>query len=191
MGDSIYTIQRLRAMSQKLDRENNFTPCHSENVANLSLDLCRELGIRGKRKDMIVTASLIHDVGKFGVDKSIWAKPGKLSASDWLEVKRHPALSAQLAKQAGLGKDVIETIYYHHVWFNGHGYPDVKKKGSRIPIGARIIAVCDAYDAMVSQRPYKEGLQKAEAIEELKSGAVRQFDPRIVQVFAEMLGGSN
>lgn len=184
MDDSIYSSQYLKEFARKLDRENNHTPCHSENVANLAFEVCRAMGIRGRKKDMIITACLIHDVGKLAIDSSVLNKHTKLNNVEKLKIKMHPLISARLARQAGLDKIVIETIYYHHVWFNGRGYPGVvHKKGQRIPIGARILAVCDAYDSMVSQRSYREKITREEAIEELRRSAIRQLDPRIVEVF--------
>lgn len=191
MNNSIYSLQKLKVLAKKIDRENNYTPGHSENVANLALDLCRALNIRGKRKDMIVTACLIHDIGKLVVDREILLKNEKLNVAESLKIKIHPIISAKLARQAGLSKAVVETIYYHHVWFNGNGYPDdAYRKGARIPVGARIMAVCDAYDTMVSSRSYKERMSKQEAIKELQKFSVKQFDPRIVEVFIKTLNGN-
>jgi len=189
MGKLIYNPQELRALARKLDRTNNCTPCHSENVANYALELCKALKIRGKKKDMIIAASLIHDVGKIGIDTRIWAKGQRLSSIEWLKIKMHPIISARLVKEAGFSKEVVEAIYYHHVWFNGNGYPtNARKKGSRIPISARIIAVCDSYEAMVSERPYRKAMIIHEAIRILRKYSAKQFDPRIVEIFiAELL----
>lgn len=192
MENSIYSIQRLKELARRLDRENNFTPCHSENVANLALDLCKALGIRGKKKDMIVAACLIHDIGKVGISTDILEKKEQLSDIEWLKIKMHPVISARLAKEAGYNDKVAEIIYYHHIWFNGNGYPHAAyKKGSRIPIGARILAVCDTYESMVSKRSYKDMRSKQEAIEELKKNSIRQFDPRIVEVFSRIVSAVN
>lgn len=184
---SIYSIEKLKELARKIDRENNHTPCHSEKVADYALELCKALGIRGKKKDMIVAASLIHDVGKAVIDTEIWSKNGKLSEKESLEIKMHPIISAKLAKEAGYSDKVVELIYYHHVWFNGNGYPDAHKKGLRIPIGARILAICDAYETMISNRPYREAITPDEAIEELQKNSIKQFDPRLVEVFIYLL----
>lgn len=189
MDNTVYSLQNLKEFARRLDRGNNHTPCHSENVANFALDLCRALGIRGKKKDMIVTACLIHDVGKIAVDPDVLEKHEKFNDVETLKIRLHPVISARLAKQAGLDKTVVETIYYHHVWFNGRGYPDkAYKKGQRIPIGARILAVCDSYDSMISQRSYREKITREKAIEELRRSAVKQLDPRIVEVFIGIIG---
>ena len=189
MNNLIYTIQGLRTWARKLDRVNNHTPCHSENVANYALEICKALNIRGKKKDIIITACLIHDIGKIGIEARIWAKKEKLTDAEWLKIKMHPVISARLVKEAGFDKEIIETIYYHHVWFNGTGYPDNgDKKRNKIPVGARIMAVCDAYEAMISSRPYRETISREEAIEELRRCSAKQFDPRVVEAFIQVLG---
>ncbi|MEI8176029.1 MAG: HD domain-containing phosphohydrolase [Candidatus Omnitrophota bacterium] len=190
MGLSIYSIQQLRELSRKVERENDFAPAHSEHVADLALELCRELGIRGVRKDAIIAASLIHDVGKLTVDGSVLVKREKLTDLEWHRIRMHPMISAQLALQSGLSGAVVEIVYYHHVWYNGNGYPDnAFKKGRRISIGARILAVCDAYDCMVSPRAYRERRTPQEGICELERWSVKQFDPTIVELFARIVGG--
>lgn len=189
MTNSIYSIQKLRELARRLDRENNHTPCHSENVADLAMDLCRGLGIRGRKKDMIVTACLIHDVGKLVLDSKVWAEKEKLDGSRSLKVKMHPAIAARLAMEAGCGEKVAEIIYYHHVWYNGSGYPEAyRRKGMRLPVGSRILSVCDAYESMVAKRAYKDGIPPEEAIGELRKNSVRQFDPRIVEIFIKVVG---
>jgi len=188
MNNSIYSLRKLRELARKLDRENNYTPCHSENVANIALDLCKALGIRGKRKDMIIAACLIHDIGKIGIGRKILEKKERLTDIEWLMIKRHPAISAILAKEAGYSDKVAEIIYYHHVWYNGSGYPKAAKKGARIPIGARILAVCDTYESLVSKRSYKDIKSSQDALGEIRKNAIRQFDPRIVEIFSEVIG---
>ena len=192
MTNSIYNLSKLKELARRLDRENNYTPCHSENVANLAMEICRALNIRGKKKDMIITACLIHDIGKIAMGPEVLLKHERLSAAESLKIKLHALISARLAKQAGLDNAIVETIYYHHVWFNGNGYPDAAyKKGTRIPIGARIMAVCDAYDTMVSSRAYKEKIPKEEAIKELQKNSIKQFDPKIVEIFIKAVNGGN
>ncbi|MCM8782055.1 MAG: HD domain-containing protein [Candidatus Omnitrophica bacterium] len=188
MNNSLYSFKRLKKLANKLERGSDYTPCHSENVANYARDLCSALNIRGKKKDMIITACLIHDIGKIGIDTQLLIKKGKLKDSEWLKIKMHPALSAILAKEANLSKGVVETIYYHHVWFNGNGYPQANKKGTRIPIGARIMAVCDAYETMTSKRSYKDKrFSKEAALEELRRYSATQFDPSIVEAFVNFV----
>lgn len=188
MGNSAYSIDGLKALARRLDRENNCTPCHSENVASYVAELCKALNIRGSRKDAILTACLLHDVGKISVDRKVWGKTGRLSDTDWHKIRQHPAVSATLAQEAGCDKKVVEIIYCHHMWYNGNGYPHAGRKGQRIPVGARILSVCDAYDAMISKRPYRDPIPKEEAIGELKKHSIEQFDPHIVEVFENIIG---
>ena len=188
MINSTYSISGLKTLARRLDRESNCTPCHSENVANYAAELCKALQIRGRRKDAILTACLVHDVGKISVDREVWLKKGRLSDADWHKIKQHPALSATLAQEAGCDEKIVDIIYCHHMWYNGNGYPHAGKKGQRIPVGARILSVCDAYDAMISKRPYREPVSREEALGELKKHSISQFDPNIVEVFEGVLG---
>jgi len=191
MINSIYSPQKLKTLARKLDRSSNFTPYHSERVANYALELCKALGIRGKKKDLIVNACLVHDVGKAVVDKEVWSKTDKLNLSDWHLIRMYPKISAILAKESGLAANISEFIYYQHIWYNGNGYPEADKKGQRIPIGARILAICDAFEAMVSGRPYRVPISREEAIEQLRKRAIDQFDPRLVEVFIEKVINTN
>ncbi|MCX5715576.1 MAG: HD domain-containing protein [Candidatus Omnitrophica bacterium] len=180
-------IDRIKELANRLDKGHNHTPHHSEHVAEYARAVCRMLHIRGKRKDIIINACLIHDIGKSVIGADIWAKKKRLSEIDWYKIQLHPLISAKIAKEMGCDGKVVELIYYHHVWFNGSGYPRKNghslKKGNRIPIGARILAICDAYEAMVSRRAYRDGEPSDEAIGELRKHAAEQFDPRIVEVF--------
>lgn len=185
MDRFISPIERLKALARRLDRQHNYTPHHSEHVAAYALLICKALHIRGKRRRSIVNACLIHDIGKSVVGEEIWAKKERLSKFDWYKIELHPLVSAKIACGMGCDEKIVELVYYHHIWFNGGGYSykddGMHKKGTRIPLGARILAVCDAYEAMVSKRAYRDGETQQKAIDELKKRAPGQFDPRIVE----------
>ena len=192
MVNSIYSLKKLKQLAKRFDRGNNSTISHSDHVANFALGLCKALNIRGKRRHVIITASLIHDVGKIVIDQQIWLKREKLTDAEWLKIRMHPLISAQLAEESGLVKGIVEAIYYHHVWFNGNGYPDsAGKRGQRIPIAARIIAICDAYEEITSDKVYKSKMTQGEALEELKRHAAEQFDPRLVEIFIKIVSVEN
>lgn len=191
MNDSIYSIETLKELARKVDRMGNGACGHSEEVAQRARELCKALNVRGKRREIVIEACLIHDVGRIGVDAAVWSKTEKLNDIDWHQIKQHPAIGAKLAQRAGYEKHVVQIVYNHHVWYNGRGYPKSRRKGARIPLGARILAVCDAYEAMISKRPYREAKTSDEAIQELKKNVVKQFDPRIVEVFAERVVDNN
>ena len=140
------------------------------------------------QKFIIKQASLFHDIGKLGVDFGIVKKPAPLTKDEWTQMRRHPNIGANIAKRSGFLKDPIPSIIkYHHVKYNGGGYPLTKKKRGTIPIEARILAVADAYEAMRSDRPYRKGLSRDKAILELKKFSGTQFDPKVVQSLLKCL----
>ncbi len=159
-----------------------YTQGHSVRVAQLSRACARELGLSGEALDQIYLAGLLHDIGKIGVPESILLKPGRLSAVEWEEVRGHPVVGARIVEPARFPAAVVAVVRHHHEDYGGGGYPD-GLAGEEIPLLARIIRVADAYDAMTSTRPYRRGLTAEEAIEELRRGAGRQFDPRVVEAF--------
>lgn len=187
MADTIYSKENLVVFANKVDYTSYFTPYHSNNVARLAHRVCKAMDIKGRKKKAIIIACLLHDVGKALIDSSILAKKGRLSKAEWFKVKIHPLISAKLAKEAGYNNTVVETLYYHHVWYNGRGYPRSNIRGRNLPLGSRILMVCDAYEAMTSKRSYRKKMTHLEAIEELKRYAILQFDPDIVEYFIRSL----
>lgn len=154
------------------------------NIANI-------LGLSQEQKFIIRQASLFHDIGKLGVDTGIIKKPAPLTEREWAEMKKHPNIGAKIAKRFKFLKEPIPSIIkYHHVRYAGGGYPLTRRIKGRIPIEARVLAVADAYEAMRSNRPYRKGLSKNEAVLELKRYSGTQFDPKIVNSFLKHLNGS-
>jgi len=181
------SVQKLKALARELDTNVTMTPRHCEKVADYCVELCKAMEIRGKKRNIIVTAGLIHDIGKLPINPTLWIKKEKLSDSEWRTIQLHSVISARMAKEAGCDEKIVEALYYHHVWYNGKGYPDIKKKGKRIPISARILAICDAYDSMTSKRPYREPFSPERAVEELLKYSIKQFDPAIVETFIKVI----
>ena len=157
---------------------------HSKRVSVL----CEEIGIAYNLSNdevkKIKAAGELHDIGKIAIDDSILNKIGKLTEEEWKEIKKHPETGCRILSTTNEYINVAEAICAHHERWDGSGYPK-GLKGEEIPFEARIIAIADAYDAMTSDRAYREGLSKEEAIKELKRNAGTQFDPAIVQVFLE------
>jgi HD-GYP domain-containing protein (c-di-GMP phosphodiesterase class II) len=150
--------------------------------------LALALGLPPKLADLIHIAGHLHDIGKFALPDEILKKPGPLTQQEWNIVKKHPVIGADYLKDIRIfqGKGgVIEMVLYHHERWDGKGYPAGLKK-REIPLGARIIAVADAFSAMTDNRPYREPLSFEEALEELKKGSGSQFDPEIVDIFLSM-----
>jgi putative nucleotidyltransferase with HDIG domain len=153
---------------------------HCYKVEQYSLIVCRELNVSPMDVKIIKVASMLHDIGKIGIDLDILTKTTKLTAEDWKQVHMHPDIGANIVGQIGFLKEVAPTIRYHHARFEGGGYPDPKISGSDIPIGARIIATADAFDAMINDRPYRKAMPGYVAMQELKRCSGSQFDPSTV-----------
>jgi putative two-component system response regulator len=126
----------------------------------------------------------LHDVGKIIVPDAILKKPGKLTPDEFVIVKQHCYSGGQICKRVPFLMDMYPIVYHHHERWDGQGYPD-GLRGERIPQGARIVAVVDAYDSMTSDRPYRQAMSHQEAVEILMEGAGRQWDPTVVRIFLE------
>lgn len=129
-------------------------------------------------------AGLLHDIGKIAVDNNVLNKPGKLTDAEYEMIKRHPEIGYHILKSADEYTSISDYVLAHHERWDGTGYPR-GLKGKEIPLAARIISVADVYEAMISERTYKEAISKEEAFNELRRCAGTQFDPDIVQVFCE------
>jgi len=133
---------------------------------------------------LLKIAGLMHDIGKIGIDQEVLNKPHKLNKNEWNEVERHSEIGYRILSSANEFSRVAEYVLEHHEKWNGEGYPK-RIKGDKISIGARIIAVADAYDAMRSDRVYKKGIGLKEAVDEIKKYSGEQFDPTIAKLFVE------
>ena len=176
-------LNTIKTLAKVIDANDPYTRGHCDKVMKYSILICRKLKLPARSVSAIKTASLLHDIGKIGIDISIIRKPGKLTPEDWEKVKMHPEIGAKIVGQVGFLNEVVPIIRYHHERFVGGGYPDPKRSGLNIPLGARIIAVADAFDAMTSDRPYRKALPKEEAMAELKRCSGSQFDPEVVRAF--------
>ncbi len=158
-------------------------------IAEASAAIGRAVDLPQGELDRIRTASLLHDLGKLAIPEEILAKPSDLAAAEWRVVTEHPKISQVVLEQAGALRDAATIVLHHHEWFDGRGYPH-GLAGVDIPIGARIVSICDAYEAMVGGRPYRAAIPHAAAIAELRRMAGVQFDPELVEVFAELFPDS-
>jgi HD-GYP domain-containing protein (c-di-GMP phosphodiesterase class II) len=147
--------------------------------------IARELGLPAESIERVRFGGIVHDVGKIGVPDAVLRKPGWLSAEDWHEMRRHPEIGARILAGARLG-EVSEWVLAHHERPDGTGYP-AGLAGSAIPLEARILAVADAFEAMISHRVYRAALTSEQARSELVRGAGTQFDVRVVEAFLHVL----
>ncbi|GAW92656.1 HDIG domain-containing protein [Calderihabitans maritimus] len=171
----------IKALVSAVDAKDHYTKGHSVRVAQISLLLAESLLVDDKTRFEIQQAALLHDVGKIGIDDVILKKPGRLSPEEWEIMKKHPVIGATILEEAEtLSKDLINMIRSHHERFDGNGYPDGLMK-DQIPLGARIIAVADAYDAMRSERPYRMAKTPEEILSEFEDASGTQFDPMVVE----------
>jgi len=125
-------------------------------------------------------------LGKISIDKSILLKPGKLTEEEWVIVKQHPRIGADILSGVHILKDIVPLVLYHHEHFDGNGYPD-HMQSNFIPMSARIIGLAEAWDTMISEQPYRNALPLDRALAELKRGAGQQFDPELVTVFTGLI----
>jgi two-component system, cell cycle response regulator len=160
---------------------------HQRGVGALVLEVGRRLGMDGEELDVLARAAELHDVGKIAIPDAILTKPGPLNAEEWGFMSRHTILGERILAAAAALRPVAGLVRSSHERFDGQGYPD-GLRGEGIPLGARIIFVCDAFDAMISERSYSAAVPSAAAIAELRACAGTQFDPAVVEAFIASFG---
>jgi putative nucleotidyltransferase with HDIG domain len=180
-------MNTIRLLVSVIDAKDRGTENHSESVMRLSMAVGRALRLSEDQLTVLKYASLLHDIGKVGIDINILRKPGALTAREWVQMRTHPKVGADIIKKAGFLDELIPAILYHHVRYAGGGYPATRKKGSLIPVEARILSVSDAYESMTSDRPYRKHLSKDEALAELRRYSGTQFDPQVVKALLKCL----
>ena len=154
-------------------------------IASIVVDVARRLDLPEADVDRIRLAALLHDIGKVGLPSEILEKPSSLTSAEWRTVVQHPRIGQIILEQATNLREAVPIILHHHERFSGRGYP-YGLRGLEIPLGARIVAIADAYDAMTHDRPYKRAISHSEAVRELQRHAGTQFDPEVLQVFLDL-----
>jgi HD-GYP domain-containing protein (c-di-GMP phosphodiesterase class II) len=176
----------LRALSEALELRDQETEGHSQRVVRYAHATAQALGLPDEQIEAVVHGALLHDLGKIGVSDAILKKPGPLTPSEWQEMRRHPEIGYRIIASIPFLKPAAELVLHHHEHWNGRGYPH-GLAGPSIPLGARIFAVVDAFDAMTSNRPYRAALSWETAIDELERGSGTQFDPLVVTTFINLI----
>jgi putative nucleotidyltransferase with HDIG domain len=171
-----------------MDRADPYTSAHGAHVADLVPQVGRLLGIRGPDLEELELAAEFHDIGKVAVPTEVLRKPGPLDELERQLMACHVEWGAELLRHLPDCEAIAEIVRHHHERFDGGGYPD-GLRGCEIPLASRVIATCDAYGAMVSDRPYRKALGRERALRELEEGAGTQFDPEAVAAVLHVAGG--
>jgi putative nucleotidyltransferase with HDIG domain len=176
----------LMALAAALDVREHNTGVHSQRVADYTLRLAREVGIRDKESlDVLWRGALLHDVGKIGIPDNVLLKPGPLSKEEWAVMRNHPDVGGGMLRKIEFLHGPSEIVLSHHEWYDGAGYPK-KLKGAQIPLGARLFAVIDVYDALTTDRAYHTARSHTDALANLRQGSGTHFDPAIVDAFGRI-----
>jgi diguanylate cyclase (GGDEF)-like protein len=176
----------METLAAAVDARDSHTAGHSRRVQTLALLLGRELGLSETELEALGHAARFHDVGKLAVPEAILLKSEKLGDVDWVVVRRHPEVGARLIEHLGFLDDALPAIRHHHERYDGTGYPD-ELAGEDIPLGARIIHLADALDAMLTSRPYRPALEALAALDQIRNGAGVQFCPRCVEALDRIM----
>jgi diguanylate cyclase (GGDEF)-like protein/putative nucleotidyltransferase with HDIG domain len=172
-------ITTLAMLSDALERKDAYTAAHADEVADLSVAVARRLGLPETEVKTINYGGLLHDIGKIGIRSEILLKPARLTDEEFEEIKQHTLIGADMLRAIPFFEDVVPLVRSAHEHWDGRGYPD-GLAGEQIPLGARIICACDAYNAMVTERPYKPAMPLEDARKELVRCAGKHFDPTVV-----------
>lgn len=175
------------ALNQLLDLKDLNTGVHSTRLAEWSVRIGRDLGFDEAALRDLEVAAILHDIGKIGTPDHILKKPGRLTDEEYAVIKKHPEYGWAVLRVVPGFERVSLFVLHHHEAFDGTGYP-AGLRGDEIPIGSRIVAVMDAFDAMISSRPYRRGLALEEAVRRLEAGIGTQFDPVVTPRFIAMAG---
>lgn len=172
----------VKVLVEAIDAKDPYTRGHSDRVKRMSLKIAKKMGFSDEQLEIIEYGALLHDIGKIGIKDEILQKQGSLNNEEYRIIQDHPLIGVKIVEGVDFFKDKIPMIRNHHEHYDGSGYPD-GLKGEAIPLGARIITVPDAFDAMTSLRPHRSIMALEDVIFELEKCKGKQFDPEIVEIF--------
>lgn len=179
-------IETIQSLTQAIDAKDHYTMGHSERVAYYSVEIGRKLGWKSSELDQLFFVALLHDIGKIGVKEDVLNKPGRLTGDERAAINNHVIVGASIVSKVSFLRNEADFVKYHHEHYNGRGYP-LGLAGEDIPLGARIVAAADSFDAMTSHRVYQPPRTASEAIAELKRCSGAQFDPEVVAAFEKII----
>ena len=174
------------ALAAAIDARDNYTHSHSEEVVELATAVAASLGLSPADVGRVRDGAMLHDVGKVAIPNEILFKPGPLDPHEWAIMREHPVIGERILRRTPELEPIAALVRHEHERWDGGGYPD-GLSGNDIPIGSRIIFACDAYNAMITERPYREPMSSDAAIIELEQNAGTQFDPRVVVALLAVL----
>ncbi|MFN0118572.1 MAG: HD-GYP domain-containing protein [Elusimicrobiota bacterium] len=179
--DKFY-LELIQTLADILDVRDASNVGQTKRARRLARAMAQELNLPEEFIYYLEFAALMHDIGKIGIHEDLLRKPGKLTTEEFEMIKKHPELGYKILSPITILAPVAPMVLYHQEWFNGKGYPE-GLEGEEIPLGARIVAILDAWGAMTSHRPWRVALSKEEAIDEIVKGSGTQFDPKVVEAF--------
>lgn len=179
-------VRAVRSLVSAVDAKDPYTCGHSERVGLFATKLGTHLGLGSAERQRLYLAGLLHDVGKIAIRGETLRKPGRLTDEEFMEIKRHPECGWAIVHDLDQLQHVVGAVIHHHERFDGGGYPD-GLVGEAIPLSARILAVADTYDALTSDRPYRQGVPQEKAETILRSGSGSQWDPRIIEAAFDIM----
>jgi HD-GYP domain-containing protein (c-di-GMP phosphodiesterase class II) len=175
----------LMALMTSLDAKDSYTKGHSERVAHLASEIAKNLGMDAHEVELARMAGMVHDLGKIGVPESVLRKAGKLTETEFEQVKMHPTVGRKIVAEIPLLFKITPAVLHHHERWDGRGYPG-GLVGESIPCYARILAVADSFDAMRSSRSYSTPMAREKVLEEIVRNTGQQFDPEVVAAFMKV-----
>ena len=178
--------ESIFAFAKTIEMKDHYTGEHVENTVRYATEIARAMGMNFEEIERVKKAAILHDLGKIGIREKILLKKGKLTSKEFEEIKQHPKIAIDIIRPIHFLHDIIPLILHHHENWNGMGYPH-GLKGEEIPLGARIISIADAYQALTSNRPYRKAYSKERALEIMKQETGTKFDPEIVRVFIKIV----
>jgi response regulator RpfG family c-di-GMP phosphodiesterase len=179
-------FEAMKALAQAIEAKDQYTRGHCDRTVEYAMAIAEKLVLSEGEKKALRYAAFLHDVGKIGIHESILAKEGRLTEEEYRMMQSHPSLGADIIKGVEFLEPVVPLVYHHQERYDGKGYP-AGLVGEAIPLGARIVAVLDTFDAMTSNRPYRKAMELDKALAELRRCAGTQFDPQVVEAFTAVL----